>query len=214
MRGRFTRCAALAAAAFLFAMTPHRAAAQVAAEPAMLTAGVPSTETFQLHMAFPENAFVIGGMMRFPVERDVDIGGRAGLWFPRDGDTTPYVGGDLRYGLLSRPLTPRGGELNLSFAVGLGVSDPGPTLWRIPVGFVTGLGFGIGGEAAEVFVHPRIDLGFATSGDTFDGALLLDFGGYFTISPPLGTMIDVRFGNGVFNEGDQVVVALGALWHL
>ncbi|NIQ56062.1 MAG: hypothetical protein GWN85_22095, partial [Gemmatimonadetes bacterium] len=79
------------------------------------------------------------------------IGGRAGIWFAGDGgDDNPYLGGDIRYGLLSRPLAPSGGELNLSFAVGIGASDPGPTIWRIPVGFITGLGFGAEGDKIEV----------------------------------------------------------------
>ena len=49
--------------------------AQVVPEPAMLTARVPITETFQAYVAFPDNSFVMGGMIRFPITRDADLGG-------------------------------------------------------------------------------------------------------------------------------------------
>lgn len=205
--------AAAFAGAFL-SLGPSRASAQVVAEPAMLTAGVPSAETFQAYIAIPENSIVLAGMIRFPVSDAVDLGGRAGLWFIDDVDDTPFVGGDLRYGLLSRQLSPGGGLLNLSFDVGLGVSDPGRTIWKIPLGFITGLGFTLAGGDSEVFAHPRFDIGLSSGDDSFDAALLLDVGGVFTIQPPLAATISIRFGEGPFAEGDNVVVGLGAAWRL
>ncbi|UCC47286.1 MAG: hypothetical protein JSV41_07170 [Gemmatimonadota bacterium] len=192
----------------------ERAMAQVVAEPALLTAGIPVSETFMPYVAIPEDALVLGGMLRFPVSEDVDIGGRAGLWLIDDADDTPFVGGDVRYGLLARPLTPGGGQLALSFDVGIGVSDPGPTVWKIPLGFIAGIGFSLAGGDSEIFAHPRFDLGISSGEDDFDAALLLDVGGVFTLTPLLGAVIDVRFGKGPFGEGDRVVVALGAIWRL
>ncbi len=190
------------------------ARAQVVAEPALLAAGVPASETFDVYVAFPENSYVLGGMIRFPVTADVDIGGRAGLWLIDDADDTPFAGIDLRYALLSRPLSPGGGQLNLAFDVGVGVSEPGPTVWKIPVGFIVGLGFVLAGGDSEVFVHPRFDLGVSSGDDDFSAGLLLDVGGIFTIKPPLGVIIDLRFGDGPFAEGNQVVIALGSVWRL
>ncbi len=57
-------------------------------------------------------------------------------------------------------------------------------------------------------------MGISSGDDDFDAALLLDVGGIFTVTPPLGAIIDVRFGDGPFGEGDQVVVAVGAAWRL
>ncbi len=190
------------------------ARAQVVAEPALLPAGVPAGETFDLYVAFPENSFVLGGMIRFPITVDADIGGRAGLWLIENADDTPFAGIDLRYALLSRPLAPGGGQLNLAFDVGVGVSEPGPTVWKIPVGFIAGIGFVLAGGDSEGFVHPRFDLGVSSWDDDFSAGLLLDVGGIFTIRPPLGLIIDIRFGDGPFAEGDQVVVALGSVWRL
>lgn len=204
---------ALVSGLVFFLASPRDGAGQVVAEPSMLSAGVPGTESFQAHIAFPEDGLVLGGMIRFAVARDVDIGGRAGLWFIDGADDTPYAGADVRYGLLSRALTP-GGRLNLSFNVGLGVSDPGPTVWKIPVGVLTGIGLGRGGRDVEIFVHPRVELGASTGDDDTDAALLLDIGGMFPISSPLNGMIDIRFGDGIFGEGDQLVVAAAAVWRL
>ncbi len=187
---------------------------QVVAEPALLPAGVPVSETFDLYVAFPENSYVLGGMIRFPVTVDVDIGGRAGLWLIDNADDTPFAGLDLRYALLSRPLSPGGGQLNLAFDVGVGVSEPGPTVWKIPVGFIVGLGFQLAGGDSEVFVHPRFDLGVSSGADDFSAGLLLDVGGVFTIKPPLGVILDLRFGDGPFAEGDQVVIAVGSVWRI
>jgi hypothetical protein len=197
---------ATAIAAACFFAGARDAGGQVVAEPALLTAGIPTTEVFLPYIAFPENAYVFGGMLRFPVGDDVDIGGRAGLWLIDDSKDSPFVGGDLRYNLLSRPLSPGGGQLALSFDVGLGVSDPGATVWKIPVGFIAGIGFVLAGGDSEIFVHPRED--------SFDAALLLDVGGLFSITQSMGVLIDVRFGEGPYAEGDQVVLALGAAWRL
>ncbi len=213
MGGYRSLLATLFAGAALF-LTPVNGPAQVVAEPALIPAGVPATETLDLYVVFPENSFVIGGMMRFPVAIDVDIGARAGLWLIDGSDDTPFAGADIRYGLFSRRLTPGGGQLNLSFDVGIGVSDPGPTVWKIPIGFIAGIGFVLAGGDSEIFVHPRFDLGISSGEDDFDANLLLDAGGIFTIAPPLGAIIAVRFGDGVFAEGDDVAVAIGAAWRL
>lgn len=202
----------LTGAAFLIAPTEGRG--QVVAEPALLTAGVPTSETFSLYLALPEDAFVLGGMIRFPVAPDVDLGGRAGLWLRDDADDTPFAGADLRYGLLSRPLTPGGGQFSLAFDVGLGVSEPGVTVWKVPLGFIAGIGFQLAGGDSEIFVHPRTEFGASSGDDDFDTALVLDVGGVFTVNPPLGAFIDFRFGEGPFAEGDKVVVALGVAWRL
>jgi hypothetical protein len=153
-------------------------------------------------------------MLRFPVSDDVDIGGRAGLWVIDDAKDSPFAGGDLRYNLLSRPLSPGGGQLALSFDVGLGVSDPGATVWKIPIGFIAGIGFVLAGGDSEIFVHPRFDLGLSSGADSFDAKLLLDVGGLFSITQSMGAMLDVRFGEGPYAEGDQVVLALGVAWRL
>lgn len=203
-----------ALAVAVFAASSRHSTAQVVAEPAILTAGIPASETFSAYLAFPEDAFVLGGMIRFPVATDVDLGGRAGLWFRENADDTPFAGADLRYGLLSRPLTPGGGQFLLAFDVGIGVSEPGVTVWKIPLGFITGIGFVLAGGDSEIFVHPRAEMGLSSGEDDFDAALLLDVGGLFTIRPPLGAFIDVRFGEGPFGEGERVVVALGAAWRL
>ncbi len=214
MGGIARRVAAGLAGAFLTAST--LAEAQVVSEPALLTAGIPAAETFQpyVYVAFPENAFVIGGMIRVPMDEDVDVGGRAGLWLIDDSDDTPYAGLDVRYSLLARPLNPGGGQLSLSFAVGIGASDPGPTVWKVPLGFPVGIGFSLAGGDSEVFVHPRFELGVSSGDDEFDTGLLLDLGGIFSLTPTLGGLIDIRFGEGPFREGDQAVVALGAVWRL
>jgi hypothetical protein len=205
---------ATAMAAACFFVGARDTCGQVVAEPALLTAGIPTTEVFLPYVAFPENAYVFGGMLRFPVSDDVDIGGRAGLWLIDDAKDSPFVGGDLRYNLLSRPLSPGGGQLALSFDVGLGVSDPGATVWKIPVGFIAGIGFVLAGGDSEIFVHPRFDLGLSSGEDSFDAALLLDVGGLFSITQSMGALIDVRFGEGPYGEGDQVVLALGVAWKL
>lgn len=211
-RRRSSILAALFTGLLLFTL-PRIGVGQVVAEPSMLTPGLPGTESFRAYLAFPENSFLLGGMLRFAVARDVDIGGRAGLWLIDDTDDTPYAGVDVRYGLLSRALTP-GGRLNLSFAVGLGASDPGATVWKIPVGVLAGIGLGQGGRDVEIFAHPRVEIGLSTGADDTDAALVLDLGGMFPISPPLNALVDIRFGDGIFGEGDQLVVAVGTLWRL
>lgn len=206
--------AAIALASVAFFAAPRGGAGQVVAEPALLTAGVPSAETFSLYLALPEDSYVLGGMIRFPVASDVDVGGRAGLWIIDDGDDTPFAGADVRYGLLSRPLSPGGGQLSLTFHTGLGVSEPGVTLWKIPIGVIAGIGFRLAGGDSEVFVHPRGELGISSGDDDFDSALVLDVGGIVTIQPPLAAFIDLRFGDGPFSEGEKTVVALGVAWRL
>lgn len=192
---------------------PRTLNAQVVAEPALLTSGAATIETFQIYIAFPNNSFVLGGMIRFPVTAGVDIGGRAGLWAIDDASDTPYAGADLRYGLLSRALS-SAGALNLSFNVGVGVSEPGSTVWKIPLGFIAGLGFGPNGGTVELYGHPRVELGISSGVDESDTALLLDFGALFNILPPLAATAALRFGDGLFSEGDQAVFALSAFWRL
>jgi hypothetical protein len=208
------RSAAIALVGVAFFAGPREGAGQVVAEPALLTAGVPAAETFSLYLAFPEDSYVLGGMIRFPLSADVDVGGRAGLWIIDDGDDTPFVGADVRYGLLSRPLSPGGGQLSLTFDTGLGVSEPGVTLWKIPVGVIAGIGFRLAGGDSEIFIHPRGELGISSGEDEFDSALVLDVGGIFTIQSPLAAFIDFRFGDGPFREGEKTVVALGVAWRL
>ncbi len=210
MGGRGAALVILVAGASL---APRALNAQVVAERALLTPVAATSETFQIYIAFPENSFVLGGMIRFPVTSDVDIGGRAGLWAIDDVSDTPYAGADLRYGLLSRALS-SAGALNLSFNVGIGVSEPGPTVWKVPLGFIAGIGFGPKGETIELYGHPRVELGFSSGADASDSALLLDFGALFNISPPLAAMAALRFGDGVFDEGDHAVFALSAFWRL
>jgi len=205
---------AAAMAAACFVVGTRDASGQVVAEPALLTAGIPVTEVFLPYIAIPDRAVVVGGMLRFPIGDDVDIGGRAGLWVIDGAKDSPFAGGDLRYNLLSRPLSPGGGQLALSFDVGLGVSDPGVTVWKIPVGFIAGIGFVLAGGDSEIFVHPRFDLALSSGEDSFDAELLLDVGGLFSITRSMGAMLDVRFGEGPYAEGDQVVLALGVAWRL
>lgn len=192
----------------------HQAAAQVAAEPTMLTARVPATETFLAYVAFPDNSFAFGGMLRFPVAHDVDIGGRAGLWLIEGADDTPFAGADVRYGLLSRGLDPGGGVISVSLNLGLGLSDPGPTIWKLPLGFIAGIGFGLGPGDAELFANPRLELGLASGADDTDAALLIDIGSVIPIQRNLAIDAAIRFGEGVFGEGDQLVVGLGGLWRI
>jgi hypothetical protein len=192
----------------------ERSPGQVVAEPAMLTAGIPAGETFLPYVAIPDNGFVLAGMIRFPLSAEVDIGGRAGLWLIDDAKDTPFAGADLRYGLLGRTLSDGGGLLNLSFDIGVGVSEPGPTLWKVPVGFIAGIGFKLAGGDSEIFAFPRFELGISSGDTSTDTALLLDVGGVFTLTQSLGAMFDFRFGNGVFFEGESVVIGLGAIWRL
>ncbi|NIR45066.1 MAG: hypothetical protein GWN99_11820 [Gemmatimonadetes bacterium] len=204
--------AVLAGACLLFGA--RSADGQVVAEPAMLTAGIPAGETFLPYIAIPDNSFVLGGMIRFAVADDIDIGGRAGLWLIDDAKDTPFAGADLRYGLLGRRLSSGGGLFHLSFDVGLGVSEPSATVWKFPVGFLAGIGFRLAGGDSEIFTFPRLELGVSSGDDSSDVALMLDLGGLFTITPRFGVMLDLRFGDGNFGEGDAVVVGLGGVWRL
>ena len=77
--GGVRRVATVALAGVAFVVGADRGVAQVVAEPALLTAGVPAGETFLPYIAFPQESYVLGGMIRFGVSDDVDIGGRAGL---------------------------------------------------------------------------------------------------------------------------------------
>ncbi len=212
--GGLRRAATAALAGVFIVAGAGRTYAQVVAEPALLTAGVPAGETFLPYLAFPENSFALGGQIRFPVSDDVDIGGRAGLWLRDNADDTPYAGADVRYGLLSRPLSSGGGLLNLSFAFGLGLSEPGATVWKIPVGFIAGIGFRLAGGDSEIFTHPRLEFGISSGEDNTDTALVLDLGGVFSITERVGAVLDFRFGNGMYVEGDNVVIALGAIWRI
>ena len=213
MRG-LSKVTAAALAGASFFVCSESGQGQVVAEPAMLTAGIPAGETFLPYVAIPDNGFVLAGMIRFPVSNDFDIGGRAGLWLIDDAKDTPFAGADLRYGLLGRTLSDGGGLLNLSFDIGVGVSEPGPTLWKVPVGFIAGIGFKLAGGDSEIFAFPRFELGISSGDPSTDTGLLLDVGGVFTLTRSLGAMLDFRFGNGVFLEGDNVVIGLGAVWRL
>lgn len=209
---RATTVAALAGTSFFISVEVGEA--QVVAEPALLTAGIPESEIFLPYIAFPQNSFVIGGMLRFPVGMDVDIGARAGLWLIDDGKDSPYAGVDVRWGLLGRQLDPGGGLFAVSFDTGIGVSDPGPTVWKVPIGFIAGIGFRLGGGDSEIFANPRAELVVSSGDDDFDSALLLDVGALLSIKERLAALLDFRFGKGVFGEGDNVVVAIGLSWRL
>lgn len=211
MIGYRVAAAALAGACFLSGVRTVQA--QAVAEPAMITAGIPAGETFLPYLAIPDNSFVVGGMIRFPVANDIDIGGRAGLWLIDDAKDTPFAGADLRYALMSRRLG-GGGLFHLGFNVGMGLSEPSATVWKFPVGFLVGVGFRLAGGDSEIFTVPRLELGVSSGDDSTDAALVLDLGGLFTITPRFGVMLDLRFGDGNFGEGDAVVVGLGAMWRL
>lgn len=212
--GGAERAATIALASVAFIVGAQRSDAQVVAEPALLTAGVPTTETFLPYLAFPENAYVLGGMIRFAVSADVDIGGRAGMWLRDNADDTPFAGADVRYGLLARPLDPGGGQLNLAFAFGLGLSKPSETVWKVPVGVIAGIGFQLAGGDSEIFVHPRLELGISSGDDSTDSTLVLDLGGVFSITQQMGVVLDLRFGDGIYGEGDKAAIALGAIWRI
>lgn len=212
--GGVRRAATAALAGVAFVVGPERGEAQVVAEPALLTAGVPAGETFLPYIVFPEESYVLGGMIRFGVSDDVDIGGRAGMWLRNDADDTPFAGADVRYGLLTRPLSTGGGLLNLAFAFGLGLSEPGVTVWKIPVGAIAGIGFRLAGGDSEIFAHPRLEFGISSGEDETDSALVLDLGGVFSITPQMGAVLDFRFGDGIYSEGDRVAIALGAIWRI
>lgn len=212
--GGARRVATVALAGVAFVVGPRRGDAQVVAEPALLTAGVPASETFLPYVAVPEDAYVLGGMIRFAVSDDVDIGGRAGMWLRDNADDTPFAGADVRYGLLTRPLDPGGGQLNLAFAFGLGLSKPSDTVWKLPVGVIAGIGFQLAGGDSEIFVHPRVEVGISSGDDSTDSALVLDLGGVFTITQQMGVVLDFRFGQGIYGEGDNVAIALGAIWRI
>ena len=117
-------------------------------------------------------------------------------------------------GLLGRPLKPGGGELSLALNFGVGVSDPGRTTWKFPFGFIVGIDFGLGPGDAELFANPRLELGVRSNPSGSDAALLLDVGALFPIAQSLGANVSIRFGDGLFDEGDQIVVGLGATWQL
>jgi hypothetical protein len=195
--GGIRRAAATALAGACLVLGFDTGFAQVVAEPALLTAGVPS----------------IGGMIRFPIADDVDIGGRAGVWFTGAKDS-PYVGADLRYGLFGRTFSDGGGLFNLTFATGIGLSEPSSTVWKIPVGFIAGIGFRMAGGDSELFTHPRLEFGISSGDPSTDAALTLDVGGVFSVSERAGAVLDLRFGNGIFGETDNVVVVIGGIWRL
>jgi len=210
--GVFQKATTAAAAGVFFFVGPATVSAQVVAEPAFLTAQVPDSEVLIPYIAFPQSSFVIGGMIRFPVTTDIDIGGRAGYWAINNSKDTPYAGADVRYALLERPLSSSGNaQLLLSFDAGLGLSDPGPSVWKIPVGVIVGVGFDLAGGKSEVYANPRLEFGLS-SGASSDSAILLDVGGLFTIKQNIGAMIAIRFGEGIYFEGDKAVVGLGLAW--
>ncbi len=83
------------------------------------------------------------------------------------------------------------------------------TLWRLPVGFPAGLTFPLVRGNLEIFTHPRLEFGFRNVGDESDLGLLVDVGGFWQTGSVLGLIVDVRFGNGLFEEGNQGVFGLG-----
>lgn len=210
--GGIRKAAATALAGAFLILGFETGFAQVVAEPALLTAGVPSSETLIPYIAFNDD-LAIGGMIRFPIADDVDIGGRAGVWFTGAKDS-PYVGADLRYGLFGRTFSDGGGLFNLTFATGIGLSEPSSTVWKIPVGFIAGIGFRMAGGDSELFTHPRLEFGISSGDPSTDAALTLDVGGVFSVSDRAGAVLDLRFGNGIFGETDNVVVVIGGIWRL
>lgn len=198
----------LAAGAWLVATT--NAPAQVGPEPSLVTADLYGANVAQASLAVPKNQVLLGGMLRFPLFDDLDLGARAGVGFVDGGNDYVYVGGDARYGLIGQRLTGVGPSFNLTFHSGAGVqSASGLTRWKIPIGFPTGLTFPLVKGSLEIFTHPRLELGFQNLSEKSDAALTIDLGGYWLAGPVLGILADVRFGSGIFDEPDAGVFAVG-----
>lgn len=203
--------ATAAAVAAVILGTSSSVRAQVATEPSMVTAHLYGANEVQAYFAVPENEFLLGGHIRFALANDLDLGGRAGVSFVDGADDYVFVGGDGRYALIGQRLSGAGPTFNLSFHGGLGVrSQSGLTRWKIPLGFPTGLTFGLVSGSLEVFTHPRLEIGFQNEGlDDSDLALAVDVGAFWQTGPVLGILAAVRFGNGIFNEPDTGVLAVG-----
>ena len=199
----------LALGALLLASTA--ASAQVAPEPSMTTADLYGSHLIQAHFAVPQNQFLLGGMLRFPLTDDFDLGARAGVGFVEGSDDYVWIGGDGRYALIAQQLTGAGPSYNLTFHTGLGVvTGSGLTRWKIPVGFPTGLTFGLVRGSLEIYTHPRLELGFQSgAGDDSDLAVTIDLGGYWRTGSALGVIAAIRFGDGIFGEGDRGVFGAG-----
>lgn len=204
------RAPSCVAAATLFLATSG-ASAQVAPEPSMVTAELYGSSLVQAYFAVPENQFLLGAMLRFPLFDDFDLGARAGVGFVDGGEDHVFVGGDARYALIGQRLTAVGPTFNVTFHSGLGVlSASGLTRWKIPIGFPTGLTFPLVNGSVEIFTHPRLDVGFQNGGgDESDLAITIDVGGHWQAGDVLGLLVGVRFGDGIFDESDQGVFAFG-----
>lgn len=188
------------------------APAQVAPEPSMVSAHLHGVNQAQAYFALPKNEFLLGGHLRFAVLDELDLGARAGISFVDGADDYVFVGGDGRYALIGQRFSAVGPTFNLSLHGGLGVrSQSGLTRWKIPLGFPTGLTFGLADGSIEVFTHPRLELGFQSGGaDDSDLGLAVDVGAFWQTGAVLGILADIRFGNGIFDESDNAVFALGA----
>lgn len=187
------------------------ASAQVAPEPSMTTADLHGSYLVQAHLAVPEDQFLLGGMLRFPITEDLDLGARVGVGFVDGGEDYVWIGGDGRYALITQRFTGAGPTYNLTFHSGLGVvTGSGLTRWKIPVGFPTGLTFGLVSGSLEVYTHPRLELGFQSgAGDDSDLAVTIDLGGHWRTGSTLGVLAAVRFGDGIFDESDRGVFGAG-----
>ncbi len=203
------RAARIAAALTLLGLPPS-AHAQVAPEPSFVTAELYGSNLVQAHFSVPENQFVLGGILRFPLLDDFDLGARINVGFVDGGDDYVAIGGDGRYALVSEGFGARGPAFNLTFHGGVGVlTSDAVTLWRLPVGFPAGLTFPLVRGNLEIFTHPRLEFGFRNVGDESDLGLLVDVGGFWQTASVLGLIVAVRFGNGLFEEGNQGVFGLG-----
>jgi hypothetical protein len=198
------------AVAFAVVVASAGARAQVAPEPSVVTADLTGRNVVQAHVAVPRNQFVLGGMLRFALFDDLDLGARVGSGFVDGAEDYVYVGGDGRYALLGQQFGRGGPAFNLSFHGGLGVrSSESLTRWKLPVGFPAGLTFPLVRGALEIYTHPRLELGFQNVGDESDLALLLDFGAQWRTPGALLVLAAIRFGDGIFDEGDRGVFTLG-----
>jgi hypothetical protein len=177
----------------------------------MVTARLYGANQAQAYVAVPENEFLLGGHLRFAILDELDLGARAGVSFVDAADDYVFVGGDARYALIGQRFSRIGPTFSLSFHGGLGVrSQSGLTRWKVPLGFPTGLSFGLADGSLELYTHPRLELGFQSGGaDESDLGLAMDVGAFWQTGRVLGILAAVRFGNGIFNEPDDGVFALG-----
>lgn len=191
------------------------ARAQVAPEPAFIGARIPDGNVAHAYIVLssrsPRDQYLLAGMLRFGVSGDVDIGGRAGIAVVDGAEDYVYAGVEGRYGLVRARLTRAGLGFDLTFHTGLGVSEPHDlTRWKIPLGLPGGLTFPFPGGSLELFAHPRLELALQNPGSTQDEALVMDLGAYWQLGPVFGALLDVRVGDGVFDERNRAMVGLSA----